>query len=49
MKKVEVRFNNEWFKDKGYAFLVELTSKFTLARVIERDDFKKRIMFMCNK
>ena len=43
MKKVEVRFNNEWFKDKGYAFLVELTSKFTLARVIERDDFKKRI------
>jgi len=43
ISKVEVRFNNEWFEDKGYAFLVELTSKFTLARVIERDDFKKRI------
>ncbi len=43
MEKVEVRFNNEWFKDKGYAFLMELTSKFTLARVIERDDFKKRL------
>ncbi|NQU77153.1 tyrosine--tRNA ligase [Candidatus Falkowbacteria bacterium] len=43
MGKVEVRYNSEWFDNKGAMFLFELTSKFTLARVIERDDFKKRI------
>jgi len=43
MKKVEVRYNNEWYKKKGVMFLCELTSKFTIARIMERDDFKKRI------
>jgi tyrosyl-tRNA synthetase len=43
MEKVEVRFNTEWYDKKGYAFLFELTSKFTVARVMERDDFKKRL------
>jgi len=43
MKNVEVRYNSEWYKDKGYAFLFELTSKITVARAIERDDFKKRM------
>src|SRR3989338_5702152 len=43
IKKTEVRYNSEWFKSKGMAFLIELTSKFTIARIMERDDFQKRI------
>lgn len=43
MEKVEVRFNSEWYDKMGYAFLFELTSKFTVARILERDDFKKRM------
>lgn len=43
MKRVEVRHNGEWYDKKGAAFLFELTSKFTVARILERDDFKKRI------
>jgi tyrosyl-tRNA synthetase len=43
MEKVEVRFNSEWYDKAGMAFFSELTSKFTVARVMERDDFKKRM------
>ena len=43
MKKVEVRYNSEWYAKKGVAFLFELSSKFTVARILERDDFKKRL------
>jgi len=43
MKKVEVRYNNEWYGKKRINFLADLTSKFTFARIIERDDFQKRI------
>lgn len=43
IKKVEIRYNSEWYKKKGASFLFDLTSRFTIARVIERDDFKKRI------
>lgn len=43
LKKTEVRHNSEWYKDKGLPFLMEITSKFTVARVTERDDFQKRI------
>ncbi|MBU2540020.1 tyrosine--tRNA ligase [Patescibacteria group bacterium] len=43
IKKTEIRYNNEWYKKKGAMFLMDLSSKFTLARVAERDDFKKRI------
>ena len=43
IKKIEVRYNSEWYKKKGVAFLIELTSRFTYARLIERDEFKKRM------
>lgn len=43
MKKVEVRYNSEWYKKKGATFLMDITSRFTYARLIERDEFKKRI------
>lgn len=43
IKKAELRYNSEWYDDKGASFLMELTSKITVARILERDDFKKRI------
>jgi tyrosyl-tRNA synthetase len=43
MNNVEVRFNSEWFGKMGSSFLFELASKFTVARILERDDFKKRM------
>lgn len=41
-EKTEVRFNNEWFKTLGASGMVKLAAKYTLARMLERDDFKKR-------
>ncbi len=41
-ERTEVRFNNEWFKTLGASGLVKLAAKYTLARMLERDDFKKR-------
>jgi len=43
IKKVEIRYNSEWYGKKGALFLFDLTSRFTIARVMERDDFKRRI------
>ncbi|MBI3337391.1 MAG: tyrosine--tRNA ligase [Candidatus Staskawiczbacteria bacterium] len=43
IKKTEIRYNSEWYKKKKAIFLMELSSKITYARVIERDDFQKRI------
>ena len=40
--RTEVRFNNEWFRTLGASGLVKLAAKYTLARMLERDDFKKR-------
>src|SRR5436309_4547450 len=41
-KKTEVRFNNEWLGALGSAGMVKLAAKYTLARMLERDDFRKR-------
>ncbi len=43
IRKTEIRYNSEWYKRKGAAFLMELSSKFTVARMLERDDFQKRL------
>ncbi|MDO8495568.1 MAG: tyrosine--tRNA ligase [bacterium] len=43
LSKTEVRYNSEWYKDKGMDFFIDLTSKFTVARSLERDDFQKRL------
>jgi len=43
IKKVEVRYNSEWYGRKKADFLMDLSSRFTYARLIERDEFKKRI------
>ncbi len=40
--KTEVRFNSEWLEPLNYINLVELCSKYTVARLLERDDFSNR-------
>lgn len=40
--KTEVRFNSEWFGKKDAADMIRLASKYTVARMLERDDFHKR-------
>ena len=37
-----VRFNSEWFSDQNSAMMIKLASQYTVARMLERDDFKKR-------
>lgn len=43
LKETEVRYNSEWYKKAGVAFLYDLMSKVTIQRALERDDFQKRI------
>ncbi len=43
MSKVEVRRNGEWYSRWSLAQLLELYGKFTVSRVLERDDFAKRM------
>jgi tyrosyl-tRNA synthetase len=38
----EVRFNSEWLGQLGAEGMIKLAGKYTLARVLERDDFRKR-------
>ena len=38
----EVCFNSKWLKELGSDGLVQLTSTFSVARMLERDDFEKR-------
>jgi len=40
--KTEVVFNSAWLDELGAAGLVELTTTFNVARMLERDDFDKR-------
>ncbi len=39
----ELHFNSEWFSKMDAAGLMELCSHYTLARMLERDDFAKRM------
>jgi tyrosyl-tRNA synthetase len=40
--RTEVRWNGEWLSTLSYADIVALTRRFTVARLLERDDFAKR-------
>lgn len=40
--KTEIRYNGEWFADMNFIEIMELASRFTVARILERDDFEKR-------
>ena len=41
-QKTELRFNNEWLMPLRYEDLMRLASRYTVARMLERDDFSKR-------
>jgi tyrosyl-tRNA synthetase len=41
-EKTEVRFNSEWLGAMSFADVIHLTAKYTVARMLERDDFAKR-------
>ncbi len=40
--KTEIRFNSEWLEPLGFEQIVRLCSHYTVARLLERDDFTKR-------
>lgn len=40
--KTEIRYNSEWFLNFNMMNLIKLASKYTVARLLERDDFTKR-------
>ncbi len=41
-EKTKVVFNSSWLNDLGCGGLIALASKYTVARMLERDDFHKR-------
>jgi tyrosyl-tRNA synthetase len=41
-EKTEIRYNSEWSEPLGAAGMIKLAAKYTLARLLERDDFAKR-------
>lgn len=43
VSKTEVRRNSEWFDRMGFQDVLKLASRMTVARMIERDTFQKRV------
>jgi tyrosyl-tRNA synthetase len=41
-EKTEVRFNSEWLEPLHFVDVIRLCQKYTVARIMERDDFTKR-------
>ncbi|MBK5290086.1 MAG: tyrosine--tRNA ligase [Acidobacteriia bacterium] len=41
-QKTEIRFNSDWLAPLRFEELVRLCSRYTVARLLERDDFSKR-------
>ncbi|MBM0636612.1 tyrosine--tRNA ligase [Campylobacter sp. VicNov18] len=41
-EKTQIKLNSTWLNELGAAGIVELTSTFSVARMLERDDFAKR-------
>jgi len=41
-EKTEIRFNSEWLDGLGFENMIRLCAKYTVARLLERDDFDKR-------
>jgi len=41
-ERTEIRYNSEWSQPLGADGMIRLASRYTLARLLERDDFKKR-------
>lgn len=41
-EKTKVRYNSEWLSKMNFGDVISLASKYTVARILERDDFKNR-------
>lgn len=41
-EKTQIVFNSSWLSELGTEGMIRLTSNYTVARMLERDDFKKR-------
>lgn len=41
-ERTEVRFNSEWLEPMNFNDVIKLCSRYTVARILERDDFSKR-------
>ena len=41
-ERTEIRYNSEWSEPLGAAGMIKLAARYTLARLLERDDFAKR-------
>ncbi len=42
-EKTEIRFNSAWLEPMNWPEIIRLCSKYTVARLIERDDFSNRL------
>ena len=42
IKKMKFAYNNNWLSKMNFVDVIHLTSKYTVARMLERDDFTKR-------
>jgi tyrosyl-tRNA synthetase len=42
-QKTEIRFNSQWLEPLKFEDMIRLCSKYTVARILERDDFTKRL------
>src|SRR5574337_1192728 len=40
--RTEIRFNSEWLSRMNFADVIRLTAQYTVARLLERDDFETR-------
>jgi tyrosyl-tRNA synthetase len=43
IKAAEIHYNGEWYGSKPMSFLMDLAGRFTVARMLDREDFQKRI------
>lgn len=42
-EKTEIRYNGDWLATMSFADVIRLCSRMTVARMLERDDFEKRL------
>lgn len=42
-KNLEIRYNSEWLDKMTFSDVIKLASKYTVAQILERDDFEKRM------
>src|SRR6056297_1234833 len=41
-EKLEIRYNSEWLSAMNFSDVIKLSANYTVARMLERDDFAKR-------